>query len=555
MRVRGTRQLKYTDGVTLNRLGDFPQIRAKELLSYPRNYLFDFGLQASLTSSPDINNNYWNNFTGQANLSNIKTSKNLNTNINVVSFAGGFGSNNLGGLTNPNTNFLGDLAISSATTDYYFNATPTNMNFRISNLNKYNIYDFGFFGSRNVAGITTSRITTYFVSGGNGLYSGNLITTGPNIGSDGAYDGNDNTILYISGVKPNENNQIIFYLNTFSGGFQYLNSMKITERQDEYGLVWSDDFNGASINTENWSIWDHYEGANGELQFYTSRTGETGNINVSGSILYLTARSGSYTSQGPWMNTSATTNFTSAKIETLDKKEFKYGKIEARMRIPSGQGLWPAFWMLGDNYFTAGFPLCGEIDIMEHANVQPNYTSALHTSNRSHVGIGGWVGATNITNYHTQFNIYGMEWSPEKIVFYLNDNIFYTVTKKQAGGGISSFTFYDAQPPNGDYEIYQDGLDKGGRFTLDDNGITITNVGCNYDSTRFVTTAGGTRMTVIESINCNTSATHWPFDQPFWLKLNLAVGGSYGGSPNGGNWTIPHSMEIDWVKVYQKQII
>lgn len=492
MRVQGTQQLGYiSNGINLNTLGSFPQERAKEFYSYPRYYLFDFGAIGSsyMTSSPDINGNYWNNFTGigtaaggQKILNNIRTSKNVYTNINLSGYNTFNGAANfLGGEVNPDPNLLGDLAISSATRDYYYNFNAgDNIDFLISNLNQNHVYDFAFFGSRNT---TQTRVTAYIVSGYDNLRSGELQTSGPGSSLSPLYSGNNYKIVYFDGVKPNSDNQIRFFLRTISGSFQHLNVMKIVERR--YNLVFEDDFNGTTLNTSNWYAWDHYEGANGELQFYTSRTGISGNINISGSILHISARSGEYTAQGPWMPSPATTQFTSALIESLDKKEFQYGKIEARMKLPSGQGLWPAFWMLGSNYFDpgVGWPLCGEIDIMEHANVQPNYTAALHTFNRNHtIPAGGWVGATNITNYHTQFNVYGMEWTPEQISFYLNNSTFYTVTKAQAGIG----------------------------------------------------------------------QQNWPFDQPFWIKLNLAVGGSYGGSPNGGDWTKPHTMEVDWVRVYQK---
>lgn len=680
MRLKGTYQLgDGLDGLSINALGSFPQIRAKEKLAYPRYYLFDFGQIATATIGKDINGNYWNNFSGNASNFNIRTSKNLNTNINVYSAIGyGFAAGSAGGLLNPSGIFLGDLAIPSATRDYYFRAsTDGDMGFFIGSLDQSKIYDFGFFSSRDTN--VETRITAFQVSGGNIIASGNLTTSGPNIGQGGTYNGNNNTILNIYGIKPNSNSEIFFRTDLVSGGFQYLNAMKITENIDTnlynlaigssiinrwntisldlhdpilnvavegstvkqwlpnatenywntkiatnqtapvalvylgsndisngdtaatvynntilflnellnlnedlkiiylsiirspskqaagkiatvnsvnsqvqswisnlnsriyyadintylvdingnpleaglfladgahlttlgytkltqvlqpllatvldanpvdaqgYGLAWMDDFNGTSLNTSYWSATDNYDGANGELQFYTSTTGTTGNLNVSGSKLYLTARSGEYTSQGPFMPAPATTQFTSALVETLNKKEFQYGKIEASIKIPSGLGLWPAFWMLGDNYFTAGFPLCGEIDIMEHANVQPAYTSALHTFNRNHtIPAGGWVQGKQLpSNYHTQFYTYGTEWTSTGISFYLNNTGFFNVTTGQAGTGVQN----------------------------------------------------------------------WPFDQPFWLKLNLAVGGSYGGSPNGGNWTIPQTMEIDWVKVYQK---
>ncbi|NBU98809.1 MAG: glycosyl hydrolase family protein, partial [Spirochaetia bacterium] len=197
----------------------------------------------------------------------------------------------------------------------------------------------------------------------------------------------------------------------------------------------------------------------------------------------------------------------------------------------------------------------GEIDIMEHANIQPSYTAALHTLNRSHLtSKGGWVQGKEIAsaNYNTQFNIYGAEWTPEQVSFHFNNQTFYTVTKNQAGGGIGSFTFIDPQPADGNYTIYQDGVDQGGRFTISAGNVSITDPGCNYDATRNVSGAfpNGARMSITSSVSCDTSDTHWPFNQPFWIKLNLAVGGSYGATPS--QEAFPSTMEIDWVKVYQK---
>ncbi|NBQ65887.1 MAG: glycoside hydrolase family 16 protein, partial [Verrucomicrobia bacterium] len=164
-----------------------------------------------------------------------------------------------------------------------------------------------------------------------------------------------------------------------------------------------------------------------------------------------------------------------------------YGKIEASMKIPRGVGLWPAFWMMGVNYFTpgVGWPLCGEIDIMEYSGNSGGFTSAFHTGSYNYKNGGG--GVTNLqgfslTDYDTAFHVYGIEWTSSRLAFYVDGKVILTADKATMG----------------------------------------------------------------------SSASQWPFDQPFWLKLNLAVGGSYGG-PNPAPTSFPATMEVDWVRVYQEQ--
>jgi beta-glucanase (GH16 family)/lysophospholipase L1-like esterase len=247
-------------------------------------------------------------------------------------------------------------------------------------------------------------------------------------------------------------------------------------------LAWSDEFNGAALNTNNWSPVQHGFVDNGELQFYTDRTN---NVTVTNGVLQLTAVREDYTGTGPWMNGQTnTTQYTSGKVESLGKQTFQYGRIEARMRLPRGAGTWPAFWMLGANLFEPGigWPKCGEIDIMEHPNTQDSYTAALHTQTYNHTIGTGIVGSTPITDYDTTFHVYGVEWTPDRIAFYLDGRMFFSATKAALG----------------------------------------------------------------------SSQNEWPFDQPFWLILNLAVGGSYGGVFSEWPMGTTHTVEVDWVRVYQE---
>ena len=256
-----------------------------------------------------------------------------------------------------------------------------------------------------------------------------------------------------------------------------------TFRFSNYVLTWSDEFSGATLNTNNWSATWNGDVGNGELQFYTDRTN---NVTVADGVLKLTAQRETYTGQGPWMSAPKTTEYTSGLVESLNKAQPQYGKIEARMKIPRGAGLWPAFWMMGANYFDAGvgWPKCGEIDIMEHVNSTDNFTAAFHTAAYNYLNGGGGISNVqgfSLSDYDTAFHIYGIEWTAARVAFYVDGKIILTADKSQMG----------------------------------------------------------------------STPDQWPFDQPFWLKLNVAVGGSYGGDPSSG--TFPKTMEVDWVRVYQQQ--
>jgi len=228
--------------------------------------------------------------------------------------------------------------------------------------------------------------------------------------------------------------------------------------------VWSDEFNGTSLNTGNWTAeigtgsggW-----GNNELQYYTNRTQ---NLQVTGGNLVITAQKESYGGM----------NYTSARIKTQGLKSFTYGKIEARIKLPSGQGLWPAFWMLGNNINPDGWPKCGEIDIMERVNNNASVNGTVHWDANGHAEFGRVSGNLDFN----QFHVYSVEWDAKYIRWFVD--------------GVQFNEFY------------------------------------------------------IENNTGNTEE----FQKPFFLLLNLAVGGNWPGSPNGAT-PFPSQMLVDYVRVSQ----
>ncbi len=231
-----------------------------------------------------------------------------------------------------------------------------------------------------------------------------------------------------------------------------------------WNLVWSDEFNGTSLNRANWTpeIGTGSGGwGNNELQYYTDRAQ---NVQVTGGNLVITAQKESYGGM----------NYTSARIKTQDLKSFTYGKVEARIKLPSGQGLWPAFWMLGSNISSIGWPKSGEIDIMERVNHNPYVNGTVHWDAGGHAEYGRVSGNLDFS----QFHVYSIEWDSKYIRW-----------------------FVDGQQFN---EFY------------------------------------------IENGTGNTEE----FQRPFFLLLNLAVGGNWPGSPNNST-PFPSQMLVDYVRVYQ----
>jgi beta-glucanase (GH16 family) len=189
-----------------------------------------------------------------------------------------------------------------------------------------------------------------------------------------------------------------------------------------FKLLWSDEFDGETIDN---SKWEHevngHGGGNNELQYYTDRPE---NSYLSDGKLHMVALQEEYT------GSDGKRYYTSARMKTQNTKSFMYGRIEASLKLPYGQGLWPAFWMLGLNNSEVGWPACGEIDIMEMVgggDGRDNRTyGTLHWDDNGKRSSGG-----NLTLgsgiLHDEFRVYAIEWDEEKIDWYLDDELFFSL--------------------------------------------------------------------------------------------------------------------------------
>lgn len=192
-------------------------------------------------------------------------------------------------------------------------------------------------------------------------------------------------------------------------------------------LYWSDEFNGTALDT---SVWKYETGngnwgwGNGEVEYYTSRTK---NVNVSDGNLNIVALQEGYGGKA----------YTSGRIKTAGNKTTKYGKIEAKIKVENGNqdGVWPAFWMMGDDINSVGWPACGEIDIMEHANSNAFMSGAIHWDNGGHNWWGsGAEGARsaygffgdNVNNGINGWHTYGLIWDENHMEWQLDGNTFLT---------------------------------------------------------------------------------------------------------------------------------
>ncbi len=246
----------------------------------------------------------------------------------------------------------------------------------------------------------------------------------------------------------------------------------------KWTLVWSDEFNGTDGSAPDPTRWDFDIGGGGwgnnELEYYTSRPV---NAQIQGGMLVIQALKETYTG-----GDGVTRDYTSARLKTVGRFTQSYGRFEARIKIPYGQGLWPAFWMLGSNIGQVGWPTCGEIDIFENIGREPTIIhGTVHGPGYS--GSGGISGAYTLPNdarFADDFHLFAVEWDPAAIRFYVDNTLYKTVTP--------------ADLP---------------------------------------------------------ASTTWVFDHPFFLLLNLAVGGDWPGSPDSTT-VFPQTMLVDYVRVYQK---
>jgi beta-glucanase (GH16 family) len=227
-------------------------------------------------------------------------------------------------------------------------------------------------------------------------------------------------------------------------------------------LVWNDEFDGPAGSTPAASRWVAETGGHGwgnnELEYYTDRP-ENASLDGNGTLV-ITARA------EPYMGN----DYTSARLKTQGTFEQMYGRFEARLDIPAGQGIWPAFWTLGNDIGTVSWPNCGEIDIMENIGREPTIVhGTLHGP--------GYSGGNAIGD---AYHVYAIEWEESVVRWYVDGTLYQTRTP--------------ADLPSG---------------------------------------------------------AEWVYDHPFFMLLNVAVGGQWPGSPDGTT-TFPQEMRVDYVRVYAR---
>jgi beta-glucanase (GH16 family) len=251
------------------------------------------------------------------------------------------------------------------------------------------------------------------------------------------------------------------------------NVQKLPQRN--WQLVWSDEFNGAAGEAPDAAKWKFDIGVgpnndgwgNSELQYYTDRTT---NASMDGNgVLVITAKKESYSGSA----------FTSARIKTVGLFDQTYGRFEASIKAPWGPGIWPAFWLIGSNVDTIGWPQCGEIDIMELRGQKPNIINGT-------VHGPGYSGAASITKslafendrFDVNYHLYAVEWGKDYVDFFVDNTLYHRITPDNVTG-------------------------------------------------------------------------NWVFNHPFYIILNVAVGGNFLGFPTNQT-PFPQSMLLDYVKVYKE---
>ena len=237
----------------------------------------------------------------------------------------------------------------------------------------------------------------------------------------------------------------------------------------EWTLAWHDEFDGTELDLKNWTF-DLGGGGwgNQEWQTYTDRPE---NVRVEDGMLIIEARKEE--------DMFGARPYSSARIKTQGLHAWQYGRVEARLKLPYGQGIWPAFWMLGENITQKGWPACGEIDIMEHIEKEPEriYASVHAMGYSGEKGIGSSI-TTSADSLRNDFHVYAMEWEEDEIRWYFDDQQYFKLTPQEV-------------------------------------------------------------------------PDTWSFDHPFFIILNLAVGGKWPGYPDETT-VFPQFLYVDYVRVYQK---
>jgi beta-glucanase (GH16 family) len=252
--------------------------------------------------------------------------------------------------------------------------------------------------------------------------------------------------------------------------------------QAGWQLTWSDEFNGSSVDTNNWSF-DTGNGnhgwGNNELQYYTARPQ---NIYVSNGLLHIVARRESYYG----------CHYTSVKMRTRGRFSQKYGRFEFRARLPQGKGYWPAFWLMPEDAAYGPWAASGEIDVMENKGAHPSevlgtihFGGTFPRNTHSHGPSYHFPAGDSVTNFH----VYAVEWSSTAIRWYVDDHLYETQTAWWSASGPAGAVVRHPYPA--------------------------------------------------------------PFNQPFFIIMNLAVGGNFDGNPDGAT-VFPGEIQVDYVRVYDE---
>jgi beta-glucanase (GH16 family) len=279
---------------------------------------------------------------------------------------------------------------------------------------------------------------------------------------------------------------LMLFLTLLCSQLLFGSSSHLTPREETlnftgWALTWSDEFNepnGSGVNTQKWTMETGGGGwGNQELEYYTNRLQ---NAYLENGSLVIKAINETYT--GP---DGVTRNYTSARLKTQGKFAQAYGRFEARIKIPFGQGIWPAFWTLGSDIPKVGWPRCGEIDIMENIGKEPSTVhGTIHGPGYSgSASIGAAYTLPKGERFADNYHVYAIEWQPELIRWYVDGILYESVTANNLPGGAT-----------------------------------------------------------------------WVFNHPFFVLLNLAVGGSWPGNPEAGT-VFPQIMLVDYLRVYQPQTV
>jgi beta-glucanase (GH16 family) len=241
--------------------------------------------------------------------------------------------------------------------------------------------------------------------------------------------GANDAALYIDDVALfTVENTATTYQSADAPQYTYIVDESVNWESRDWSLLWSDEFDGpagATVNPDNWTCEVGGNGwGNNELEYYTDCP-ENAALNGEGFLQIVAPRGQPENGETCWYGQCA---FTSARLITHDKVEFTYGRVEARLQIPFGQGIWPAFWMLGANFSQVGWPNSGEIDIMENIGSEPQLVhGTIHGPGYS--GAGG-IGNSYAdgSDFADDFHVYAIEWDPNVIRWYVDGNLYSVIS-------------------------------------------------------------------------------------------------------------------------------